>query len=462
MKNRKNPVNRQRIPSALLLFTGILLCVLLLPQDMAAQWRLLLPRATFSITMNPQNHRTLYVGGEGRNVYRSYDGGATWDTLNIIFNEGSGWVSNIFIHPADTTILLAGGQQIGGVNRSTDNGQTWTKVIDRLPEVSLNGEVIVAKPDNTDTLYVGNLLPGTIYRSINKGMTWDSISVIEDIPFLCTLTIREDSTNIIFAGCSDGVIRKSTDGGLTWRKTIVHHNTNEPFTNNIEIPKIVFSKINPAVGYAAATVFFPPALPNAGLYRTTDWGETWEHFQFRDTSIWAVDVRERFGADELFAGGFSGFATELPGRGVVRHSVDNGALWLKMDDNIDWVEGENFRADIWMIKYLGPRENPRLYLASEAGLFIYDIALSVSNPVVSKHRYLTVADDVVTVTPDETIPGILSLRCSDALGRTVATYDVESSGSRQFRLPDLSRGVYFVQLFRNGVPVDVLSYSSSR
>lgn len=442
-----------------LLFVGIMVCILLFPQDASAQWRRLLPRATFSVTMNPQNSRTLYVGGEGRNIYRSYDGGNSWDTLRIIFNEGSGWVSNIFIHPTDTTVLLAGGQQIGGINRSTDNGENWTKVIDKLPDVSLNGEVIIAKPDNPDTLYAGNLLPGTIYRSADKGVTWDSISVIEDIPFLCTLTIREDSTNIIFAGCSDGIIRKSIDGGVTWRNTTMQRNVTDPFTE-YEIPKIVFSHINPAVGYAAATVFFPPALPNAGIYRTTDWGETWKHFQFRDTNMWAIDVRERFGADELFAGGFSGFAAELPGRGVVRHSVDNGNLWLDVDDNIDWVPGITSHADVWMMKYLGPKNNPRMYMASEAGFFIYDIALSVHEPVVSKHRYLTIANNIVTVTPDETTPGTLALRYSDALGRTVATYAVEDVGSRQFQLPALTPGVYFFQLFRNGIPVDVLPYSS--
>lgn len=461
MKNRKNPINRQRIPSIALLCAGLLLCILLLPQDASAQWRRLLPKATFSITMNPQNPRTLYVGGEARTVYRSYDGGATWDTLYIIFNEGSGWVSNIFIHPADTTVLLAGGQQIGGVNRSTDNGETWTKVIDKLPDVTLNAEVIVAKSDNADTIYAGNLLPGTIYRSVDKGLTWDSISVITGIPFLCTITIRKDSNNVMFAGCADGIIRKSVDGGLTWRKTTMMRNTNEPFTD-FEIPKIVFSSVNPAVGYAAATVFFPLAQPNAGLYRTTDWGETWQHFQFRDTSMWALDVRERFGADELFAGGFSGFAAELPGRGVVRHSVDNGALWMDVDDNIEWVEGENFHADVWMMKYLGPKDNPRLYMTSEAGLFIYDIALPVSEPAVSKRRMLTIAADVITVTPDETTPATLTLRCSDVLGRTVTTYSVEPIGSQQFQLPALTSGVYFFQLLRNGIPVDVLPYSSGR
>lgn len=455
MKNRKNPVNRQWIPFSILL---LLLCMLLFPQDASAQWRRLLPRATFSMAMNPQNPQTLYVGGESRILYRSYNGGQTWDTLFIIFNQGSGWLSNVLVHPVDTNVVFAGGQQINGVYRSEDNGENWTKVLDNLPAISLNGEVIVTHPANPDTLYVGNLLPGTIYRSGDRGQTWDSLSTIDSIPFLCTLTLREDSTNIIFAGCADGIIRKSVDGGLTWRKTTMKTNVSGDFVS-FEIPKIVFSKINPAVGYAAATVFFPPALPNAGIYRTTDWGETWEHFRFRDTSMWALDVRERFGADELCTGGFSGFAEELPGRGVVRRSLDGGSNWLDIDDNIDWVQGENFNEDVWMMKYLGPSDNPRMYLASEAGFFIYDTALPVAEDSTPKHRTLTVADGIVTVAPAESAFATVTLRCSDVLGRTVATYDVKPSGIQQFRLPNLPAGVYFFQLFSNGIPVDVLSCS---
>lgn len=459
MKNRKNPLNWQLFLPALWC-AAFLIMSACFPSDASAlgNWRRLIDKDAYSVAINPKNPRTLFIGSTARRLYRSYDAGQTWDSLAVEFTQGSGWFSNIFVHPIDTNVIFVGGSQFGDLQRSTDHGKTWTKVLSRPSNVNLNGEVIIANPNNPDTMYIAELNPGIVSRSTDRGETWDSISVIDNIPFLCTLTMRADSTNIIFAGCADGVIRKSTDGGVTWRKTTMVRNVVvPPEEESVEIPKIVFSKRDPQIGYASATIFSKKSLPNGGIYRTLDGGETWKQFQFRDTSIWALDVRERFGYDEIVVGGFSDF-TGFPGAGIVRRSVDNGMSWALIDTDIPWsTNGENTPHDVWMMKFLGPTNNPRLYMASTHGFFVYDVQLSVAAPSISKHKHIALSSDgFITVTPPDNYWEQSELRCTDILGHTVATFTVEPKQEQQFYLPRVSAGMYSFQLLYKGQIIDMV------
>lgn len=458
MKNRKSLCNRQCFLPAFCCALLVVASIIALPSEASAGWRRLINTDTYSIAMNPQNPRTLFAGGSGRRLYRSYDAGQTWDTLVVEFKQGSGWFSNVFIHPVDTNVVLVGGSQFGSVQRSEDHGKTWTKVLERINPVTLNGEVIIANPNHPDTLYLAELNPGIIHRSADRGKTWDSIAVIEDIPFLCTLTMRADSTNVMFAGCADGVIRKSTNGGETWRNTTMVKNAEVPaIEESIEIPKIVFSKRDPQIGYASATIFSKKSLPNGGVYRTTDGGETWKQFQFRDTSIWALDVRERFGYDDIVIGGFTDF-TGFPGAGVVRRSTDNGESWVHIDNDIPWMSTPDQTVrDVWMMKFLGPAHNPRLYMATVDGFFVYDVALSVTEPAPSERGYLTLLPDgMLSATMPDTYREKGELRCYDILGHTVASFSVEPQQTQHFALPRLSTGVYSFQLLYQGRIIDAM------
>jgi len=48
-------------------------------------WKRILDRETFEIHANPHNFNTLFAGGNGRVVWRSYDAGKTWDSLAVLY-----------------------------------------------------------------------------------------------------------------------------------------------------------------------------------------------------------------------------------------------------------------------------------------------------------------------------------------------------------------------------------------
>lgn len=128
-------------------------------------------------------------GGE-RGLYKSIDGGKTWKkTLNISENTG---VNNLVYDPRDPNVMYATSEQrrrhvhtkIGGgpesaVYKSFDGGETWEKIMSGLPTVEIGGMGIDISPVNPDVLYI--MLEAAegqsgFYRSTNRGATWEKMS----------------------------------------------------------------------------------------------------------------------------------------------------------------------------------------------------------------------------------------------------------------------------------------------
>lgn len=125
-----------------------------------------------SIVVDPENSNRIYVAAIGplwsaggdRGAYVSEDGGKTWTkTLSIDAHTG---VNEIVIHPEDPNVLYASALQrrrhvftyIGGgpgssIYKSTDKGKTWEKVNKGLPEVDLGRIGLAFAPSKPDILY---------------------------------------------------------------------------------------------------------------------------------------------------------------------------------------------------------------------------------------------------------------------------------------------------------------------
>ncbi len=205
--------------------------------------------STGCVTVDPANPSVVWVGtGEnvggrhlsfGDGVYRSGDGGQTWQNMGL---KDSEHVSKIIIHPEDSNIIWVaaqgplwskGGDR--GLFKSTDGGKTWTQTLGNTEWTGVTDLVI--DPRNPDQLYAATWDrhrtvaaymgggPGTgLHSSSDGGETWQKLS--KGLPKSnmgkIGLTISPQRPDVLYAAIEldrrKGGVYKSTDRGASWTK----------------------------------------------------------------------------------------------------------------------------------------------------------------------------------------------------------------------------------------------------
>jgi|TARA_R110002020_G_scaffold474772_3_gene707249 photosystem II stability/assembly factor-like uncharacterized protein len=196
------------------------------------------------VLIDPNDEETVFVAAMGplfrndnnRGVYRTQDGGATWD--QVLFIDDETGAIDMAIHPSNGDILYAAmwqrvrrpqfnsfGGENSGLYRSLDGGDTWTEMTNGLPSVaSEKGRISIAiAPSNPDVLYARYVdAAGSIqgvYRTSNGGDTWteQSISGLTNVGFhwwFRGIYVDPTDENTIYN--VDFVVEKSTNGGTSW------------------------------------------------------------------------------------------------------------------------------------------------------------------------------------------------------------------------------------------------------
>lgn len=219
-------------------------------------------------------------------------GGQT-PTFPFIPSPVSGRISAIAIDAQDN-VVFAGGAQ-GGVWRSSNGGATWQALTDNLGSLSVGTIVIApgAHPRNQATIYLGtgegnfsgDSYSGVgIYKSTDSGHTWQGPLGFAQFHGRSTMALAVDSTNAnnIVAGSATGVcgisgiacgaglpnraVYHSTDGGQTWIQVL-------PTSGTERVSRIIQDP-NVAMRFWAAMA---PLAGNGinGLFVSNDSGATW-------------------------------------------------------------------------------------------------------------------------------------------------------------------------------------------
>jgi photosystem II stability/assembly factor-like uncharacterized protein len=158
---------------------------------------------------------TLESGGPGSGILKSTDGGDTWTELTRNPGMPKGMVGKvgITVSPANPERLWAIVEaEDGGVFRSDNGGTTWTKVNEerRLRQRAWYYTRIYADPKNADTVYVLNT---GFYRSNDGGRTYTGIGVPHGDNH--DLWIAPDDPNRMIES-NDGGSNVSYNGGRSW------------------------------------------------------------------------------------------------------------------------------------------------------------------------------------------------------------------------------------------------------
>jgi photosystem II stability/assembly factor-like uncharacterized protein len=261
-----------------------------------------------SVLLNPKNPQIAYAGTWGAGVFKSLDGGKTWESASIglenlyvqsmvidpvhpeiiyagtyrsgvykTINGGTTWVYAgkglntdaivyaLAIDPITPTIIYAGTRSPGsnppwggGVYKSTDGGQTWANSSYKLSEDWVYG--LAVSPSNTQTLYAATHSQG-VFKSTNGGNSWAAVNNGVSDHSMRTVAIDPSNTQVVYAGCwhTTGVF-KTTNGGQSW--TTVSNGL-----NGAKIISITVDPVHPQTVYALSYL--------QGVYKTDNGGGNW-------------------------------------------------------------------------------------------------------------------------------------------------------------------------------------------
>ncbi|HLG13068.1 MAG TPA: hypothetical protein VJH03_00895 [Blastocatellia bacterium] len=182
------------------------------------------------------NNRQSSSWGDG--VYRSLDGGKTWQNMGL---KDSKHIARVVIDPRDpNTVYVAALGHLWGPNRergvfkTTDGGKTWNNVL--FINEDTGATDIAMDPQSAMTLYAavyqrrrtawgfnGGGPHSGLYKTIDGGATWAKLTngLPDGVTGRIGVDIYRSNPNIVYAiieNAKGGVFR-SDDRGLTWRKT---------------------------------------------------------------------------------------------------------------------------------------------------------------------------------------------------------------------------------------------------
>lgn len=272
-----------------------------------------------TVAIDPKNPNAVWVGtgennsqrsvGYGDGVYRSLDGGKSWENLGL---KASEHIARIVFDPRDSNVVWVaaqgplwgpGGDR--GLYKTTDGGKTWTKAL----EISENTGVsdIVLDPRDPDTIYAA------AYQ--RRRHVWTLID-----------------------GGPESAIHKSTDGGKTWRKVMKGMPSGDVGRIGLAI-----SPQQPDVLYAIVEA----QGDEGGTFRSADRGESWSKksgYVASSPQYYQELVADPVTFDRIYSLDFfvmvsdDGGANFRPVGEDFKH-VDNHALWIDPKDNAHLLVG---------------------------------------------------------------------------------------------------------------------------
>ena len=262
----------------------------------ALEYRLLGPfrgGRSAAVTGVPNKPNLYYFGSTGGGIWKTLDGGRSWENISDGFFGGS--IGAITVSKSDPNVIYVGGGEKTvrgnvssgyGIWKSVDAGKTWTsaglKNSRHVPRIAVD-------PTDHNVVYagvLGNIYKPTqdrgVYKSIDGGKTWKKTLFANEQAGVVDLLIDPTNPRILYAstwrvqrtpyslssGGEGSALWKSTDKGETWTEI----STKKGFPEGtLGIIGVTVSPLNNQRVWAIVE-----NKEEGGLYRSEDGGDTWK------------------------------------------------------------------------------------------------------------------------------------------------------------------------------------------
>ena len=247
-----------------------------------------------AVTGVPGKPDLYYFGATGGGVWKTEDGGQTYENISDGFFGGS--IGAVAVSKSDPNVIYVGGGEVTvrgnvssgyGIWKSVDAGKTWT--FSGLPK-SRHVPRIVIHPTNPDIVYaavLGNIYKPTdergVYKSIDGGRSWKKVLFSNADSGAFELVMDPSNPRNLYAstwrlnrtpyslnsGGEGSALWKSTDEGKTWNEISL----NKGFAKGtLGVIGVTVSPINSERVWAIVE-----NKEEGGVYRSDNGGTTWSH-----------------------------------------------------------------------------------------------------------------------------------------------------------------------------------------
>ena len=328
-----------------------------------------------AIAVNPNDQSEYYVGSGHGSLWKTTNSGITFEP---VFDGNKSYaIGSIAIDPSNTNIVWVGtGENDSqnnviygdGVYRSEDGGKTWNNMgLDSSDHIG----GIVIDPSNSNIVFIAAYGSSRnqggqrgIFKTTDSGKTWKNVLYVSQYTGCYEVHMDPRFSNILYAvahqrmrnlytgvyGGPESGIYRSLDNGETWEKL-----KNGLPSQDVGRIGLAISPVDPDVLYAIVDA----TDKDKGVYKSEDRGSSWTRqskyvssytFYFQKLYCDTKDI-DRVYSNDVF----------------IQVTIDGGKTWSNLGDNLKHPDNH--------VIWIDPDDNQHLIAGCDGGVYeTYDMA----------------------------------------------------------------------------------------